>query len=171
MLHIFHSFVQGRFAIQISSGMLLDHKKSLKHKKTKGTFWPSKKKPRIGSLKRGYKSTPPPSIWVLLHDKQYYHLQIDKVWDNKCKTVVWEPTVWLSFENLTSWLWLSTKIKELLRGSLITLCERANYWLWEARRKGCANFILSILMSRKGPKVGQGMLDFVEDLRYDVVSH
>ena len=25
-------------------------------------------------------------------------------------------------------------------------------------------------MSRKGPKVGQGMLDFVEDLRYDVVS-
>ena len=28
-----------------------------------------------------------------------------------------------------------------------------------------------IFMSRKGPKVGQGMLDFVEDLRYDVVSH
>ena len=26
-------------------------------------------------------------------------------------------------------------------------------------------------MSRKGPKVGQGMLDFLEDLRYDVVSH
>ena len=23
-------------------------------------------------------------------------------------------------------------------------------------------------MSRKGPKVGHGMLDFVEDLRYDV---
>ena len=26
-------------------------------------------------------------------------------------------------------------------------------------------------MSRKGPKVGQGMLDFEKDLRYDVVSH
>ena len=24
------------------------------------------------------------------------------------------------------------------------------------------------LMSRKGPSVGQGMLDFVEDLKYDV---
>ena len=27
------------------------------------------------------------------------------------------------------------------------------------------------LMSRKGPEVGQGMLDFLEDLRYDVVLH
>ena len=26
-------------------------------------------------------------------------------------------------------------------------------------------------MSQKGPKVGQGMLDFVEDLRYEVVSY
>ena len=26
-------------------------------------------------------------------------------------------------------------------------------------------------MSRKGPEVGLGMLDFVEDLKYDVVSH
>ena len=31
--------------------------------------------------------------------------------------------------------------------------------------------ISSVLMSQKGPEVGQGMLEFVEDLRYDVVSH
>ena len=28
-----------------------------------------------------------------------------------------------------------------------------------------------VYMSWKGPEVGQGMLDFAEDLRYDVVSH
>ena len=30
---------------------------------------------------------------------------------------------------------------------------------------------LASCMSRKGPTVDQGMLDFVEDLRYVVVSH
>ena len=28
-----------------------------------------------------------------------------------------------------------------------------------------------LFMSRKGSEVGQGILDFAEDLRYDVVSH
>ena len=28
-----------------------------------------------------------------------------------------------------------------------------------------------LYMSRKGPEVGKGMLDFVEDLSLDVVSH
>ena len=32
------------------------------------------------------------------------------------------------------------------------------------------NVTLGKCMSRKGPKVGQGMLDFVEDLRYDRIG-
>ena len=32
-------------------------------------------------------------------------------------------------------------------------------------------FILLVFMSRKGPKVGQGMLDFVEDIFVGVKSH
>ena len=39
----------------------------------------------------------------------------------------------------------------------------------------CSRFILFLdlvaYMARKGPEVGKGMLDFVEDLSYDVVSH
>ena len=31
--------------------------------------------------------------------------------------------------------------------------------------------VILVFISRKGPVVGKGILDFVEDLRYDVVSH
>ena len=57
----------------------------------------------------------------------------------------------------------TTKIKKN-----ITLKYNTASSVWMVLKTGN---LCRVYMSRKGPKVGQGMLDFVEDLRYDVVSH